>query len=57
MPFLALRRVGENLSGALGAIIPSYRENTIRSFQRAVALGVKFVEFDVQVMTALSPSG
>ena len=50
------RGVGENLwiegrpSGAgSSAIIPIYRENTIKSFLRSAGLGVDFVEFDVQV--------
>ncbi|KAJ9525359.1 hypothetical protein QJQ45_003244 [Haematococcus lacustris] len=48
------RVCGENL-WAIGltesspVIIPQHRENTIKSFQRAVELGVSFVEFDVQV--------
>ncbi|GFH14788.1 GP-PDE domain-containing protein [Haematococcus lacustris] len=48
------RGCGENL-WAIGltesspVIIPQHRENTIKSFQRAVKLGVSFVEFDVQV--------
>ena len=50
------RGVGENLwsegspdSNSSHAIRPMYRENSIRSFQRAAELQVDFVEFDVQV--------
>ncbi|GAX85412.1 hypothetical protein CEUSTIGMA_g12828.t1 [Chlamydomonas eustigma] len=48
------RGVGENLwiEGSLpspSAILPAYRENTVKSFLRAAELGVDFVEFDVQV--------
>ncbi len=49
----ACRGVGENVwlegvASASQAIIPGYRENTVRSFKRAAELGVDFVEFDVQ---------
>lgn len=46
------RRCGENLlhlAGSTGRVLPAYKENTIRSFREAVALGCNFIEFDVQV--------
>lgn len=48
------RGCGENLlqpspSEVYGRVEPAYRENTLASFKQAVALGVSFVEFDVQV--------
>jgi hypothetical protein len=47
------RGVGENLwiegkGAGPSAVVPIYRENTIRSFLRSTGLGVDFIEFDVQ---------
>ena len=59
------RGVGENLwiegksaAQAAQAILPAFRENTIKSFLRSADLGVDFVEFDVQVCECMlsSPS-
>ncbi len=48
--------MGQNLwieglpsTAGAAAVVPEFRENTIKSFLKAVDLGVDFVEFDVQV--------